>query len=73
MTSSKLALKCPYCSWILEAIPPDRAHVAYSFDKPFKGSFYGEVLEQEFVCRNPECKKHFKIYWYSPLDYFNRI
>jgi hypothetical protein len=54
-------------------MPPDEVHAAYSFDKPLKGSFYGEVVEKKLVCRNPKCRKQFKIYWYSPLDYFNRI
>jgi hypothetical protein len=40
---------------------------------PLKSSFYGEVIEQKIVCRNPKCKKPITIYWYSPLNYFNRI
>ena len=73
VVQSKLALECPYCYWIFEALPPDKFHVAYSFEKPLKGSFNGEVVEQELVCRNPKCRKQFKIYWYAPLDYFSII
>jgi hypothetical protein len=47
---SKLILECPYCHWTFEANPPDNVHSAYSFEKPLKGSFYGEVIEQKFVC-----------------------
>jgi len=70
---SKLILECPYCHWTFEANPPDKVHSAYSFEKPLKSSFYGEVIKQKFVCRNPKCKKPITIYWYSPLNYFNRI
>ena len=73
MAVSKLILECPYCQWTFEANPPDNVHSAYSFEKPLKSSFYGEVLEQKIVCRNPKCKKHITIYWYSPLNYFDRI
>jgi len=73
VAKAKLALECPNCHWIFEAAPPDNIHSAYSFEKPLKGSFYGEVLEQNLVCRNPKCKKPVTIYWYAPLNYFNRI
>ena len=52
MAVSKLALECPYCQWIFEAAPPDKVHSAYSFEKPLRSSFYGEVIEQKLVCRN---------------------
>jgi len=70
---SKLLLGCLYCDWPFEVEPPDRLHFAYSFEKPAKGSFYGKVIEQNVVCLNPKCKKPITIYWYAPLNYFNRI
>jgi hypothetical protein len=73
VAKSKLALECPYCDEIFEATPPDKIHSAYSFDKPLKGSFHGEVMEQDFVCQNPKCRKAFTIYWYAPLSYFDRV
>ena len=73
MATSKLALECPYCHRIFEVAPPDKIHSAYSFEKPLKGSFYGEVIEQNLVCRNPKCKRAVAIYWYAPLNYFNRV
>jgi hypothetical protein len=73
VVSSKLTLECPYCHWIFEANPPDKVHSAFSFEKPLKGSFHGEIIEQNHVCRNPKCKKSFTIYWYSPLNYFDRM
>lgn len=73
MSKTKLALECPYCHGVFEAVPPDKIRVAYSFDKPLKSSFYGEVIEQDVVCRNPKCRKEFKIYWYAPLTYFDRV
>lgn len=73
MVASKLLLRCPYCDWPFEVNPPDRVHFAYSFEKPLRGSFYGEVIEQKIVCRNPKCEKPIAIYWYAPMSYFNRI
>jgi len=73
MAASILLLRCPYCDWPFEVNPPDRVHSAYSFEKPLKGSFYGEVIEQSLVCRNPECKKPITIYWYAPMNYFDRV
>jgi hypothetical protein len=73
VVQSKLVLECPYCHWIFEANPPDKVRSAFSFEKPLKGSFYGEVIEQSHVCRNPKCRKSFTIYWYSPLNYFDRM
>lgn len=73
MALAELVLECPYCQWPFKAKPPDRAHFAYSFEKPLTGSFDGEVIEQNLVCQNPKCRKQITIYWYSPRDYFNRI
>ena len=70
---AKLTLECPYCNWIFEAAPPDKIHSAYSFEKPLRSSFHGDVVEQDLVCRNPKCKKAFTVYWYAPLSYFDRI
>jgi len=73
MASSKLLLRCPYCDWPLEVNPPDRVHSAFSFDKPLRDSFYGEVIEQKLVCQNPKCAKQITIYWYAPMSYFDRM
>ena len=73
MALSTIVLECPYCHWMFKAKPPDRLHSAYSFEKPLIGSFHGEVIEQNLVCRNPKCKKPIKIYWYAPMDYFNQV
>jgi len=73
MAVSKLLLRCPHCNWPFEVNPPDSFHAAYSYEKPLKGSFYGEVIQQNLVCRNPKCKKVITIYWYTPMNYFDRI
>ena len=73
MVLSELTLECPYCYWIFKATPPDKIHSAFSYEKPLKGSFYGKVMERDFVCRNPKCKKVFTVYWYAPFNYFDRI
>jgi hypothetical protein len=73
VAKSKLTLECPYCYWIFEATPPDKIHSAYSFEKPLRHSFYGEVIEQNLVCRNPKCKKTITVYWYAALSYFDRV
>ena len=69
----KLNLECPYCYWIFEALPPDKIHFAYSYEKPLRHSFYGKVIEQNLVCRNPKCRKSITVYWYSALSYFDRV
>jgi len=73
VTQSKLNLECPYCYWVFEASPPDKIHSAYSFEKPLKHSFYGEVIEQNLVCQNPSCKESITVYWYAALSYFDRV
>ena len=73
MAATKLALECPYCNWIFKAAPPDEMHSAYSFEKPLRGSFHGEVIEQNLTCGNPKCQRSLTIYWFAPLDYFNRV
>jgi|WetSurSiteA1Bulk_404760.scaffolds.fasta_scaffold919296_2 hypothetical protein len=73
MALSQLVLECPHCYSLFEVKPPDRVHSAFSFEVPVRGSFYGEVIKQKLVCQNPECKKQIIVYWYSPMDYFNRM
>jgi hypothetical protein len=73
MTVSKSVFECPYCSHIYEAEPPDKLHSAYSIEKPIKSSYHGTVVKKKHNCQNPDCKKTITIYWYAPLDYFNRL
>jgi hypothetical protein len=73
MAVSKLLLRCPHCDCPFEVNPPVSLHSAYSFKKPLRGSFYGEVIQQNLVCRNLKCKKPIAIYWYAPMNYFDRI
>jgi hypothetical protein len=73
MAVAKLLLRCPYCDWQFEVKQPDRIHSAYSFEKPLRSSFYGEVIEQNLVCQNPKCKKPITVFWYAPMNYFDRM
>jgi hypothetical protein len=74
MAESQLVLRCPYCdNWTFEAKPPDSWHSAYSFEEPLMSSFHGDVKKQEIVCHNLECKKTITIYWYAPMEYFDRM
>ena len=73
MVMSKPVLECPYCGRTLEIEPPDRLHSAYSFERPLRGSFHGDAIQQRIVCQNSKCKKPIAVYWYAPMDYFNRI
>jgi hypothetical protein len=73
MPISIVVLECPFCNEILEAESPDRLHSAYSFRKPLASSYHGDVVKKKYRCQNPECRKSITIYWYAPLDYFNRI
>ena len=73
MYISKIVLECPYCNQIFETESPDGLHTAYSLNRPIPHIFHGKVIKKEVKCENPECKKTIAIYWYAPLDYFNRI
>jgi hypothetical protein len=73
MASSKLVLECPFCNETLEVDPPDKLHSAYSTEKPIPRSYHNNVVQQKLKCQNSQCKKPITIYWYAPLDYFNRM
>jgi hypothetical protein len=73
MNVSKRVLECPFCYEILEAETPDLLHTAYSSVKPIAKSYQGNILELKYKCQNPKCGRTFTVYWYEPLDYFNRI
>jgi len=66
-------LECPFCYEILEVEPPDRLHSAFSSAKPISNSYYGDVVKKKYECQNPDCKKSITVFWYAPLEYFNRI
>ena len=66
-------LECPFCYVILEVEPPDRLHSAFSSAKPIQNSYYGDVVKKKYECQNPACKKSITVFWYAPLEYFNRI
>ena len=73
MATSKVVLECPFCNETFEAESPDKLHSAYSIEKPLASSYHGYVVKKKHRCQNPECKKPITIYWYAPLDYFNRM
>ncbi len=73
MTESQFSLRCPYCDSIFEAKSPDNWHSAFSFEEPIMSSFHGEVKKQEIVCPNSKCKKLITVYWYAPMEYFDRM
>jgi hypothetical protein len=66
-------LECPFCFEILEVEPPDRFHTAFSSAKPIPNSYHGDVVKKKCKCRNQDCKKLITVFWYAPLEYFNRI
>jgi hypothetical protein len=66
-------LECPSCNEILEADPPDKLHSAFSSAKPIPSSFHGKIISKKVRCQNHACKKTVTVYWYAPLEYFNRM
>jgi hypothetical protein len=70
---TKVVLECPRCHWVFEAQRPDGAHPASSFEKPTEQSVEGNIMQNQHICRNPRCKKAFAVYWFEPIDFFNRI
>jgi len=74
MGESKLVFRCPYCEgWTFEAAPPDSWHSAFSFDEPLMSIRHGEVKKQTIVCQNQKCRKTIAVYWYAPMEYFDRM
>ncbi len=74
MTESQLVLRCPYCDeWTFEATPPDKWHSAFSLEEPLMSSLHGEVKTQTIICQNRKCRKPITIYWYAPMEYFDRM
>jgi hypothetical protein len=73
MAEYQLVLRCPYCDEPFEVRPPDNWHSAYSFEEPLMSSFHGEVRKQTIACQNPKCKKNITIFWYAPMEYFDRM
>ena len=41
--------------------------------KPLPKSFHENVVKKTHKCQNPECKKPITVFWYAPLEYFNRL
>jgi len=66
-------LECPFCYEILEVQPPDRLHSAFSFSMPLPKSFHEKIIKKKYKCQNLKCKKLITIFWYAPLEYFNRL
>jgi hypothetical protein len=66
-------IECPFCYEILDIQPPDKLHTAFSLEKPIQKSYHGQILKKKLVCQNPNCNKSITVYWYAPLEYFNRI
>jgi hypothetical protein len=73
MVVPKLVLECPFCSDIVEVTPPDKLHSAYSSKNSISNSLNDNLVEKIHKCQNPACKKPITVYWYAPLDYFNRM
>ena len=66
-------IECPFCYEILDIQPPDKLHTAFSLEKPIQKSYHGQILKKKLACQNPNCNKSIAVYWYAPLEYFNRI
>ena len=73
MSADKAALECPACHWVFEAERPDSRYPVASLEKPRKGDIIGDIKEENYVCRNPRCKKAFTVYWFEPLRFFDRL
>jgi hypothetical protein len=73
MVTSKGVLECPYCEEVFEVESPDRLHTAFSTTKPMPKIYNDEIKVKKHTCQNPKCEKTITVYWYSPLDYFNRM
>lgn len=66
-------LECPFCYKSLNVESPTKFHTAFSLERPIRNSFHGNVVRSKVRCQNPECRKTFTVFWYAPLEYFDRI
>lgn len=70
---SETTIECPRCHWVHRIKTPNGMHFARSFHEPLQGEFEGDVVREKLVCRNPKCKKHTVMYWYTPKEYLSKI
>ena len=73
MVTSIGVLECPFCDEIFEVKSPDKIRTAFSTAKPMPKSDHVNVVGKKHKCQNPKCKKTITVYWYSPIEYLNRI
>jgi len=64
-------LECPFCYEALQVEPPDKIHSAFSVEQPIKNSYHGDIVKKKVKCKS--CQETLTLYWYAPLEYFNRI
>ena len=72
MCMARPKLNCPNCKQRLIATRPDSSHPYWSYDKPQETDVNGEILEQVYECKNPDCKKTFTVYWYDEPMFIDR-
>jgi rubredoxin len=70
---AKVPFECPRCHWIMRSEKPDDKHPIPSTVKPNESIADSDVVEQNYVCRNPKCQISFIVYWSDPRDFLNRI
>ena len=73
MSSKKtMTLRCPKCKYPFEATIPDSLHQACRTEKPTERNVDGDIIEQIFDCRNPQCLVPVTVCCYRQKGFFKR-
>jgi hypothetical protein len=72
MCKAKVALRCPNCKRRLEVTRPDSSHPLFSLEKPRESDVEGDVIEQVYGCKNPDCNTETTVYWYEAKLFLDR-
>ena len=65
LCKARVALHCPLCKRKLEVTRPDSRHPLCSLEKPREDEFEGNVVTQDYTCKNPDCNSNIPVYWYE--------
>lgn len=57
-------VKCPKCKWANEVMKGDKLHPHVSTKKPKESDVYEDIVSMSNICRNPNCKNKFPVYYY---------
>jgi hypothetical protein len=72
MCKAKATLSCPNCKRKFQVTRPDSSHPLHSLEKPQEITVEGDVIEEDYYCKNPECNAKTRVYWYETKLFLDR-